>query len=529
MVEQSSVDGGQAGDSPGARLNRATLVAACLSVAVAQLCLTLPSSINGDIQAAFGASGSQLAWVTSAFILPTAILELNFGLLGDLFGRKRLLVFGALLLAVGNLVDVIAGSIQIMWLGQALAGIGAAALFPSSLAVVAAGTPEPAARAKALARWALSLSIASAIGPLLSGWLGTVASFRVVFVIPMVVGVIVAVVNQFAITDSRAPAGRRLDWPGQISVAVALFSLLWGILQGSSIGWSAPAVIVAFVIAVVFLVAFVFFELRSPSPMFKLSLLRIPAFAGAAGVALVGMLGFIGTAYSVSIRIGVVQHQSSLRTAFPFVLVQVIPLLLAPVLSRLLRQVNPRWLLIGGLLPLAVGQFWFASLPISATSLTPLIVPALLLGIGFILVVSSLTAAAVNAVPVELAGMASAGTSLVREFGQVLGPAVISAVLLDTAASAMGGQFQQAGLTAAQQAEAGGALKGGGPLAVVSANFGPDTEKIYNAGALALQHGLTTGIVVCGIASLVGAVISFVVIRPAKKAATAAPAQAMAE
>lgn len=506
MVEQ------EANTSPA--LTTKTLVAACLSVAVAQLCLTLPSSINGDIQARFGASGSQLAWVTSAFILPTAILELNFGLLGDLFGRKRLLVYGGYLLAIGNLVDVIAGSIQVMWVGQALAGIGAAALFPSSLAVIAAGTPEPGRRARALARWALSLSVASAIGPLLSGWIGTVTSFKVVFVFPVVIGVLVGVVNQFAVVDSRAAEGRKLDWPGQISVAVALFSLLWGILQGSSEGWAAPMVVIAFVIAAVFLVLFVWFELRSASPMFNLGLLRIPAFAGAAGVALVGMLGFIGTAYSVSIRVGVVQHQSSLRTAFPFVLVQCIPLLLAPFLSRLLRQVNPRWLLTGGLIPLAVGQFWFAALPITWTSLGALVGPALLLGVGFILVVSSLTAAAVNAVPVELAGMASAGTSLVREFGQVLGPAVISAVVIGQASAVIGNNLNHAGLTSAQLAAANGALHGGGPLAVVSANFGPATPQIYTAGEQAMAHGLAIGIVVCGIASVVAAVISAVVIRP---------------
>lgn len=506
----------------GGRLTTPTLVAACLSVAVAQLCLTLPSSINGDIQAHFGASGSQLAWVTSAFILPTAILELNFGLLGDLFGRKKLLIYGALLMVVGNFIDLIAGSIQMMWAGQAVSGIGAAALFPSSLAVIAAGTPDPTHRAKALARWALSISIASALGPVISGVIGSVSatSFKYVFLVPLVYGAIVAVVNYFLVTDSKAAQGRTLDWPGQISVAVALFSLLWGILEGSSIGWAQPAVIIAFVIAVVFLVLFVYFELRSASPMFQLNLLKIPAFAGAAGVALVGMLGFIGTAYSVSIRMGAVQHQSSLRTAFPFLLVQCVPLLTAPFLSRLLRQVNPRWLLVGGLLPLAAGQFWFAALPMSATSLAPLIGPALLLGVGFILVVSSLTAAAVNAVPVELAGMASAGTSLVREFGQVLGPAVISAVMFGAAGSVLGNNLNNAGLTTSQLAAASGAAKAGGPLAVVSANFGSATEKIYNAGASAMEHGLTTGITVCGIASLVAAAIALIVIRPAKPAAT---------
>ncbi len=512
MVEQPAVADDRA-PAPTATLTRATLVAACLSVAAAQLCLTLPSAINGNIQAHFHSTGSQLAWVTSAFILPTAILELNFGLLGDMFGRKALLVYGGFLLAIGNLVDVVAPTVHIMWAGQALSGIGAAMLFPSSLAVIAAGTPDPNDRAKALARWALSLSIASALGPLIAGVIAKVTVYQWVFVVPLIFGVIVGAINIFAVTDSRAPEGRKLDWPGQITVALALFGLLWATLQGSAAGWGTPAVIIVYVLAAVFLVLFVLVELRSGAPMFKLDLLKIPPFAGAAGVALVGMLGFIGTAYSVSIRVGVVQHKDSLHTAFPFVLVQAIPLLLAPVLSRLLRQVNPRWLLAGGLIPLAVGQFWFAALPISNDSMLALVPPALLLGIGFILVVSSLTAAAVNSVPVALAGMASAATSLVREFGQVLGPAVISAIMLGQAGSAMAGRLEHAGVSDGQLHAALGANHGGGPLAVVTGDFG---DQVHSASLLAMQHGLTIGIVVCGIASLVGAVISIVVIRPAR-------------
>lgn len=139
-------------------------------------------------------------------------------------------------------------------------------------------------------------------------------------------------------------------------------------------------------------------------------------------VALTGMFGFIGTAYRVSIRLGAVMHLSALRAGMPFVILQLIPLLLAPVLSRMLTRGEPRRLLMGGLLPMAAGQFWIAALPVTTTSLTAFLGPVLLLGIGFICVVSSLTSAAVNAVPIEMTGMASGATSLVREFGQGLGP-----------------------------------------------------------------------------------------------------------
>lgn len=134
----------------GGRRERGTLVAACLSVALAQLCLTLPVALNGEIQQTFRTSAAQLAWVTTAFVLPTA------------------------------------------------------------------------------------------------GLIGSSANFHLTFVVPVVLGVVMVVVNRVLVVDSRAPAGRALDWPGQISLA-----LVW------------------FVIA----------ELRSPSPMLRLQLLRIPRFA----------------------------------------------------------------------------------------------------------------------------------------------------------------------------------------------------------------------------------------------------------
>ncbi|MEV7390768.1 MULTISPECIES: MFS transporter [unclassified Streptomyces] len=496
------------------KLDAGTLIACCLAVAAAQLCITVPSPINGEIQAAFGASGSQVAWVTSAFILPTAILELNFGVLGDLFGRKRLLVLGGFVLALGELLNATSQNITMLWIGQALAGVGAAALFPSSLAVIAAATPDEKDRAKAVSTWALSISLASAVGPLSSGVLATVADFRWAFVPPVVLGIAVGIAGWALVTDSRAPEGRALDWPGQITVAVGLTALLWGIIEGGDRGWSSPSIVLALVLAAVALAGFVFAEKRAVSPMFNLDLLRIPSFAAAAVVALTGMFGFIGTAYVVSIRLGAVMHLSALRAGMPFVILQLIPLLLAPVLSRMLTRVEPRRLLMGGLLPMAAGQFWIAALPITTTSLAAFIGPVLLLGVGFICVVSSLTSAAVNAVPIEMTGMASGATSLVREFGQGLGPAVISTVAMSAASSALAGKLS--GADAGMEAAAG-------PLAVV--NAGSDSARAAAQDALA--HGMSLGVVICGCASLLGAVVTLLLVRRSTARVTAgAPVQA---
>jgi MFS family permease len=478
----------------GGRLERGTLVAACLSVALAQLCLTLPVALNGEIQQTFRTSAAQLAWVTTAFVLPTAVLELNFGVVGDLFGRRRLLVGGAAFIAIGELVNALAGSVQALWAGQVIAGLGAAALFPASLAVIASATPSAAspARARGLAGWSLSLSVAAAIGPLTAGLIGGSANFHLTFVVPVVLGVVMVVVNRVLVVDSRAPAGRGLDWPGQISLALAAFAIIWAVQQASSYGWGSSSVVAGFVIGGLALAWFVVAELRSPSPMLQLKLLRIPRFAAAMLVTLIGIFSFVSGMYSISIRMSTVQFQSALRVAYPSILLQLVPLLLAPVLSRLLRRADPRWLLAGGLIPMGAGQLWLAAIPLSDTSLVAVSGPAVLIGIGFILMVSSFTAAAVNSVPPSLAGMASASSSLVRDFPQALGPAIMTSIAVSVATRSLGRMAAH-----------------GGPFALLYAK-----NATAHAAMESLWHGLSVDLVICAVAAFLAAVTALFMLRP---------------
>ena len=164
-------------------------------------------------------------------------------------------------------------------------------------------------------------------------------------------------------------------------------------------------------------------------------LFAISASAVALVVAVIGMLAFLGTAYATSIRLGPVQHQSPLRTAVPFLLLQGPAFVLIPLTSWLLERVNPRWVLGSGLAIMAVGQFLAAGLRVGDTALTSLVVPIGLVGVGFALSVCSITATAVNTAPIHFAGMASATTSLLRDFGFTLGPALVGAVALSRAAA----------------------------------------------------------------------------------------------
>ncbi|SED69499.1 Major Facilitator Superfamily protein [Streptomyces sp. Ag109_O5-10] len=498
----------------GRELTTGTLVAGLVAVCLAQIGLAIPATLNGLFQSDLHPVGSQLTWISDAFLLPVAVLELTFGLLGDLFGRKRLLTGGASLLAVGELVSATASGVHQLWAGQALSGLGAAALFPTSLAILAAGTTSPAQRARVIAMWAALLSTGGFLAPLLGGITATYGSWRWSFVVVTAIAVASAAISALFVVDSSAPEGRSLDVAGQLTIGLGLFSLLYAIIQGPTDGWSSPSIIVSFVLAAVFLTVFVLAEKRAKSPLLRLDLFRNRAFAVASVVAVVGMFAFLGTAYSVSIRLGPVQDQAPMRTALAFVLLNGITLAMLPLTERLLRTVAPGLLLGAGLLLIAAGDYWAATLPITDGAFTSLILPLGLVGVGFAITVSSITATAVNTVPLHLAGMASATTNLLRDVGFTLGPAVIGAVALSRAASTFSGTLHDSALPQALKGAGSAVLEEGGPLAVNGASAAsPNLADLHPLALDALGHGYSIGFVVCGSAALFSALLTLVTLR----------------
>jgi len=530
-----------------------TLVAAAIAVCVGQVALAIPAVLNGLFQLDLGTSASQLTWISDAFLVPVTLLELTFGVLGDLFGRKRLLVGGALILALGELISVLtpgAGTatetrVVILWIGQALAGIGAAALFPTSLAVVAAATHNARERGRVIAVYAAALSTGGFVSPVLGGALAKLswgsdpnASWRWAFLAVMVLALISAVVSALRAQNSSSPEGRSLDWPGQISIAIGLFALLFAVIQGPTAGWGSPQVIIGFVVAVVFMASFIAIERRTRSPLLRLELFSNRAFAITSFVTVLGMFGFLGTAYATSIRLSAIQGFSPLKTALAFVLIQGFTLVLLPVISWAMPRINPKWLLGGGFALIAIGDFWSSQVPIDHLSIVPMIPPLVLVGIGFAFAVSSVTAVAVNTVRIHLAGMASATTSLLRDFGFTMGPAIIGAISLSRAASTIHEKVAEspklqhavnafygsvAKAPAAERpklAEAVGAVKSG-PL---GANGVPATATLPNGHTVPLNplketafHALGSaysfGYVVCGITAALSALIVLLVLQ----------------
>jgi MFS family permease len=534
-------------------LRPGTLIAAVIAVVLAQMALAIPAVLNGLFQQDLGTSSAQLTWISDAFLVPVCMLELSFGVLGDLFGRKRLLVGGALLLAVGELIGVltpgagvpIGTRMIVLWTGEAVAGLGAAALFPTSLAMVAAGTHTTRSRARSVSIWAAALSIGNCGSPILGGLAAKLrfgsdplAGWRWAFLVVLALALISATVSIVAAKDSSSPEGRSLDWPGQATIAVALFALLYAVVQGPTSGWRDWQVLLGFTVAAIFLVVFVLVERKSEAPLLRLDFFHNGNFAVASIVTIIGMFSFLGIADCTSIRLSAIQGFSPLKTAIAFLFLNGMALIELPLTIRLLQRRSPKWPLFGGLVLMGSGALWLSAIPATDLSLIPVVPPFILVGLGFALALTAVTAIAVNTPPTHLAGMASGTTNMLRDFGFTLGPAVIGAVALSQAAASIRQQLAgSAGLRkalasflaspahvpAAQRAAVAGAVHAveSGPLGAnaVPATITLPSGQVASFNPLkpiafdALSHSYSLGFMLSGGAALLAALLTLIAIR----------------
>ncbi|MDQ0778071.1 EmrB/QacA subfamily drug resistance transporter [Streptomyces aurantiacus] len=497
----------------------ATLVMACVGVFVAYLPVTTVSVSLPAIQRSLHASTAQLAWVSDAFVLPMAALILTAGVVGDVHGRKMVFQAGLAFCALGAAIGLSAQSIEVLWIGQAFAGIGAAALLPTTLALISHVVPDPRERGKFIGLWATSLLLALALGPIIAGAILEHFAWRWIFLLAVPVSLVTMVCTARLLTDSRAAGSRRLDWPGQLTAALAITALVYGVIEGGADSFTDEKVMVALFAAVVSGVAFVLVERRSDSPMLDLKLFRSPAFSATTLVAMISFLGLIGFFFALSLYLGMVQQLSTLEASTRLLAVSLMAILVGAPVGRLMHRVSARVLITGGLL-VSAGALLSLTTIDADTSYVSLVWRLALLGLGMGLVITPMTATAVASVPHHLAGMAAAGNNAFRQVGGALGPAVLGALLTSRATDSLPGHLAAAGLTGAQRQSVVSAVDEGGLGAVAQMDLGPAQGRALGALSEAFLDGLHLCLIVSAILSLVAAAVAALLLRSPRQATT---------
>ncbi len=404
-----------------------TLGAMCFALFMIMLDNTVVNVALPSIQKDLGASISGLEWTINGYTLSFAVLLATGGRLGDIFGRRRMFIIGVIVFALSSATAGLAVDQTALVLSRVVQGVGAALMMPGTLSIITDAFPANE-RGKAMGTWAGVSALALAVGPVLGGFLTEHVSWRAIFYlnIPVAIGAVVATL--FAVRESRdTSVGKEVDFAGVAILTAGLTALVLALVEGNSWGWGSPEVIALLVGSVTALVGFVFVENRVKAPMVQFDLLSDRNFLGAVVVALIITFAMMGVFFFLALYMQNILGYSPLEAGIRFLPSTLMIVGVAPISGRLADRYGPRWLIAGGLLLLTASLLTFTQIAVDSTYLD-LLPGFMLLGIGIALTMSPMTSAAMNAVPVQKAGVASGVLSMFRMIGGSLGIAITGAI-----------------------------------------------------------------------------------------------------
>jgi EmrB/QacA subfamily drug resistance transporter len=388
---------------------------------------------------------SKSQWLMTANILPLAALMVFGGRLGDLFGMRRVFLFGAVVFGLATTAMGASQNIEMAIAARAVQGAGAALMMPTALAIVSAVYPDEE-KGAALGILAGASAFFAALGPVLGGLLTSV-DWRLVFLVnvPLAALTILLTLRATPEIEPSKDASRDLDLPGVVTFAAAVGLLIYGLSEGPQAGWGQAGTLVPIAIGLLLVPVFLVIERRAPNPMINFKLFRHENFLAAnlsqvlAGMVELG-LGFL-TPFFLLLVVGV-----SPTTAGIALIPATIPVILAgPLAGKAFDRFGGRWPLVGGFLVLAASGVVLA-VSVSSESAVALIPGLLLQGLGLGIVLTVNDPTGLTAVPEKDAGEGAGMINTSEQLGGALGIAILEAIELGVNFHKLDSRFAEQGI-----------------------------------------------------------------------------------
>ncbi|MFI9099603.1 DHA2 family efflux MFS transporter permease subunit [Streptomyces fildesensis] len=439
-----------------------------------------------------GATTGEQQWMADAYVVVFAALMLPAGLLGDRFGRRRMLVTGLGIFLMGSLVGSLATSVEPVIAARAVMGIGGALVMPLALAVLPS-LFAPQERTKAVGIVTAASALGMPLGPIIGGFLLNHFWWGSVFLINVPMAALGIIACVFLLPETRDPASPRVDAVSTALTAAGLGALIYGIIEAPARGWADPVVLGMLAGAAVLIAALVLRERRMVRPMLDMTLLGHRPFLLNTLAATLGMFIFSGLMFVLPPYLTAVLGNDAFGTGLRLLPMMGGVMFAAKGSAPLIQRFGARAVISGGLVVLA-----FAAVLGSRTTVdtgygfTALWLSIVGFGFGFA-VVPAMTAA-LSALPADRAGSGSGLLSTVRQVGAAIGIALLGSLLVGAYADRLPAGAPHAAADSVVAAH------------VVAGKLG-DTRLAAAADA-AYVHGMTTVLLVCGLTALVAALLT---------------------
>ena len=503
---------------------RRILLVLCLSLLIVVIDNTILNTALPTLARVLHAGTSSLQWITDAYTLCFAALLIPAGALGDRFGRRRSLIAGLVVFALGSAAAAFASGTGELIGARVVMGLGATFVMPATLSILNAVFP-PKERAQAIAAWSAVAGAAVVIGPTLGGlllshfWWGSVFLINLPLAAAALAGVVLTV------PETADPARGRFDIPGVVLVAGALFAIVDAIIEAPGRGWTSPVTLGLGGAGVAALATFVWWELRTSDPLIDLRVFTSRAFSAAAGAVTVIFFALFGSLFLLTQFLQLVQGYSPLAAgvrALPFALAMAA---VSPVSPLLAERFGTRVIMPAGMALMGLGLADLSTAGVHTAY--PLIAVAVaIMGAGMGLVMAPASNTIMTTVPAHQAGAGSAINDTIREVGGALGVAIVGSLSAAVYQSRLGaalatthvpGPVTHAATGSVAAADLTGARLGGaGGSELISA--------AHSAFVTSMALGIRVAAGVA-LASAVAAVFAFAPRRPRPAVAAAAPVQ----
>jgi EmrB/QacA subfamily drug resistance transporter len=490
-----------------------TLLAVCVATFMLLVDVTIVNVALPSIQRDLDAGLTNLQWVVDAYALMLSALMLTVGSLADRLGRRLMFELGVVVFTVASLLCGLAPTATLLDLARGLQGVGGAAMFATSLALIA---QEFRGRefGTAIAAWGSTVGAAVAVGPLIGGALTEGLGWEWIFFVNVPVGAVAVALAALRMREYRDPESSGIDPGGLVTSSAALFLLVFGLLRGNAEGWGSTVILASLASAVVLLAIFVAIERRQSRPMLDLSLFGRPAFVGVSLGTLAIGAGMFAMFFYLSLYLQDILGYSPFKAGLRFLPLTLLVFFIPAATRGMAERVAPRVMLGSGLALVSLGLFLMHGIDADA-SWTTLLPGLLVAGVGIGLANPAIGSTALGVVEPTRSGMASGFSNTCRLGGVAVGVAGLGAVFEHRIETKLAELAPRAPSGVSDTVASGGTHEVGPRLA--------------DAAQQAFISGLNEILLVGAATLLVGAVAAFALIRARDFAGAREPAAAPAE
>jgi EmrB/QacA subfamily drug resistance transporter len=405
-----------------------TLLAVCVATFMLLLDITVVNVALPDIQSSLGASLSSLQWVVDAYSLTLAALMLTAGSFADRLGRRRVFTFGFAIFTIASFLCGISPTATLLNLARGLQGVGGAAMFATSLALIAQEF-HGRERGTAVGAWGATIGGAVAIGPLIGGALTEGLGWEWIFFVNVPVGAAVLLLTLRLVPESKARAAHRSYDPlGAVAVVASLMILVFAISKAEDVGWATFRTIGLLVLSGALLGAFLVNEARVTEPLMPFSFFRIRTVAAANLLALLLGASVFANFFLLTLYVQQVLGFSPMRAAVSYLPMALALAVGAGIGTPVLNRYGPRPVLTAGPLVAGTGLALFARIHDGGGYLAEVLPAMLAIGFGLGVALVAVTAGSVHGVPEHDSGLASGLFNTAIQIGGGLGLAVLGTV-----------------------------------------------------------------------------------------------------